>query len=596
MSQDVFYTPPSTIKISPDFSNWLSNASPQAQIKIWVFFTDKEIFTDSEYKKAVKSAEMLLPQRIKNKRLKVKKSGALCDFTDLPVSSEYIKKLKKTNCKVEAVSKWLNAVSIKISINNISQLEQEIWVQKITPVRVFCCKQEATFVDTIDYGSSQRQLEQINVAAAHSMGYTGKDVIIGILDTGFEWRKNKILQGINVIAERDFIGNDDTTSYQEGQIDSVWDGITTIIHREEDSYGLNQIAHGTAMLSLLGGRAANRCIGAAFGASFALAKTELVWTTQTGFDCIAEEDWWIEGVEWLTDSIGVDIISNSLGYKQWINPGQSPAYAFDSLDGKHYPMDICAGLLWSKNVLLVTAMGNYHFADATADTSIVSPASADSIIAVGGVDTLGNWVERDSIANTGSSVGPRTDGAIKPEVCGPWLGSYSMPAPSSYPNYDSIVDYIGHGASDATALVAGACALVKQAHPEWSAMELRSAILKTATLADSPNDTLGYGIVNAKFAITGIKEDKKDTCQILFFIIRTPSSIPSIMYQLPVKTNISLKMYDLSGRLTSILVDKEQNRGCYNIEIGAKNLPTGIYFVKLKTDNYITVKKLIIMK
>ncbi|MDD5529551.1 MAG: S8 family serine peptidase [bacterium] len=502
------YTSPLQTKVSKGFSEWLSTKSQDSKVKVWVFYTDKGIKEETEYKKAISKIETSLSPRVKKNRLSVKKPDALCDFTDIPVYKPYMDELETMGGNVRVTSKWLNASTIIIPVKLVSELAKKSYVYKIEPVRTLQGSTE-TYVSVksgtgIDYGSSIRQLEQLNLIKAHNSGYTGDGVILGILDTGFEWRKNKILEGINIIAERDFIGKDDNTSYQENQIDSVWDGVTTIIHREESSYGQNQISHGTAMLSLLGGRASNRCIGAAFGASFALAKTELVWTTQTGFDYIAEEDWWIAGAEWLADSIGVSIISSSLGYKKWMNPGQSPAYAFDSLDGKHYPLDICASQLWSKGVLLVTAMGNYPFSEETADTSVVSPATADSILAVGGVDTLGNWVHMDNATNpvTGSSIGPRCDGVMKPEICGPWLGSYAMPDPSSYStNYDSIVDYIGHGTSDATALVAGVCACVKQAHPTWGPMQIRNVIMKTASKAASPNDTLGYGIANAYDAI-----------------------------------------------------------------------------------------------
>ncbi|MDD2891024.1 MAG: S8 family serine peptidase [bacterium] len=502
------YTSPLEPKVSKGFSEWLSTKSQDSKIKVWVFYTDKGIKEETEYKKALVKVEALLSPNVKKNRLVVRKPDMLCDFTDIPVYKPYMDELKTMGGNIRVTSKWLNASTVIIPVRLLSEIAKKPYVYKIEPVRTLQSS-TGTYVSVksgIDYGSSQKQLEQLNLIKAHNSGYTGSGVILGILDTGFEWRKNKILEGINVIAERDFIGGDDTTSYQENQIDSVWDGVNTVIYREESPYGQKQISHGTAMLSLLGGRASNRCIGAAFGASFALAKTELLWSTQEGFDYIAEEDWWIAGAEWLVDSVGASIISSSLGYRRWINPGQTPAYAFDSLDGKHYPLDICASQLWNKGVLLVTAMGNYYVSGPlaeTADTSIVSPASADSILAVGGVDTLGNWVHMDNTTNpvTGSSIGPRGDGVMKPEVCGPWAGNYAMPEPFSYPDYDSIVDYNGRGTSDATALVAGVCACVKQAYPDWGPMKIREVIMKTASKAASPNDTLGYGIANAYAAI-----------------------------------------------------------------------------------------------
>jgi len=83
-----------------------------------------------------------------------------------------------------------------------------------------------------------------------------------------------------------------------------------------------------------------------------------------------------------------------------------------------------------------------------------------------------------------SSRGPNHDGWIKPDMTAPGVNIYSativqapmpgggMPDPSSYTN--------ASGTSMATPHVAGAAALIRQAHPEWSSMQVKAALVNTA--------------------------------------------------------------------------------------------------------------------
>ena len=57
-------------------------------------------------------------------------------------------------------------------------------------------------------------------------------------------------------------------------------------------------------------------IGPAYGASFVLARTEIV-----AQEIQAEEDYWVAASEWM-ESLGVDIISSSLGYIDWYDTTQ----------------------------------------------------------------------------------------------------------------------------------------------------------------------------------------------------------------------------------------------------------------------------------
>ena len=69
-----------------------------------------------------------------------------------------------------------------------------------------------------------------------------------------------------------------------------------------------------------------------------------------------------------------------------------------------------------------------------------------------------------------------------------------------------------------------------------------------------------------------------------------------IKYYLSVKTKVSLKIYDISGRTVKTLVNGEQKAGSYNINLNTKGLTAGIYFVRLEASNFKETKKLTILK
>lgn len=69
-----------------------------------------------------------------------------------------------------------------------------------------------------------------------------------------------------------------------------------------------------------------------------------------------------------------------------------------------------------------------------------------------------------------------------------------------------------------------------------------------------------------------------------------------ISYQLPVAGFVSLKIFDISGREVSSLVNEVKEAGYYSVSFDAKNLSSGTYFYKLTSDNFSAVKKMVVLK
>jgi len=459
------------------------------QEKVWIYFTDKGIRTDEERKEALKRAKEGLSERAFKRRLMTRSSENAVDYSDIPVYEQYIREIEAKGGRFCVASKWLNAGTFVIPSHKKNEISDLPFVKKINPVRKFGARITEE-KKGIDYGEGEAQIKLLGLDKVHSKGYIGKGILIGILDTGYKKDLHPALKDINIIAEHDFISNDSLAKYDEN--DTI------------DVRNNHQIEHGSHMLSLMGARATGQLVGAAFCADFAIARTELVYRLlNDDRDIITEEDWWIAGVEFL-DSVGVDIISSSLGYKEWFD---STNYRYEDMDGNTTPMSIVASMCISKNILLVNAMGNIKNS-ARPDTCIKAPADADSIIACGGVDENGNWYWQ---GNWGSAIGPPYDQIgleertrWKPDVCGPWFGYVANPWWRPGDETNRPYSATG-GTSCATAMVAGAAACILSGHRKdgkgWSARKLRDVVLKTASQSENPDDTLGYGILNAYKAL-----------------------------------------------------------------------------------------------
>lgn len=81
-----------------------------------------------------------------------------------------------------------------------------------------------------------------------------------------------------------------------------------------------------------------------------------------------------------------------------------------------------------------------------------------------------------------------------------------------------------------------------------------------------------------------------------------PSTI--ISYQLPVTSNVSLKIYNVVGEEVATLVNMNQEAGLYQVNFNADNLGSGIYFYKLQAvdalskngNNFTQTKKMILIR
>ncbi|MFE7336576.1 S8 family peptidase [Streptomyces griseus] len=267
--------------------------------------------------------------------------------------------------------------------------------------------------------SLDKSTKQVGADLAWAAGYDGTGTKVAVLDTGAD-AEHPDLQG-RITASENFTDSADT----------------------EDRQG-----HGTHVASTVGGSGAaseGKNKGVAPGADLLVGKV----LNDSGSGAAS---WIIAGMEWAVDH-KADVVSMSLG----------SAEPTDCTD----PMSLAATELGkNKDTLFVVAAGNLG----PSLNTVSSPGCAPGVLTVGAVD------RDDSTANF-SSRGPAiVSHTLKPEIAAPGVAiSAAAAGGRGSQAYRSM-----SGTSMATPHVAGAAAVVKQRHPEWTAQQLKAALVSSA--------------------------------------------------------------------------------------------------------------------
>ena len=70
----------------------------------------------------------------------------------------------------------------------------------------------------------------------------------------------------------------------------------------------------------------------------------------------------------------------------------------------------------------------------------------------------------------------------------------------------------------------------------------------------------------------------------------------NINFSIPKSGLVTLKIYDISGKEVSTLVNEVKNAGSYIVGFNASNLPSGAYFYRIQTDGFADTKKMMLIK
>ena len=70
----------------------------------------------------------------------------------------------------------------------------------------------------------------------------------------------------------------------------------------------------------------------------------------------------------------------------------------------------------------------------------------------------------------------------------------------------------------------------------------------------------------------------------------------NIKYDVPKASYVELTIYNILGKEITTLVNEKLNAGSYEVDWNASGYPSGVYFYKMVADDYVNVKKMILLK
>lgn len=114
-----------------------------------------------------------------------------------------------------------------------------------------------------------------------------------------------------------------------------------------------------------------------------------------------------------------------------------------------------------------------------------------------------------------------------------------------------------------------------------------------------PTAATGQGVFEYTSILTGIGNQNENSPEEYKLNQNYPNPFnPNtvISYLLPVKSFVSLKVFDISGKEIISLVNQNQNAGSYNYTFDGSGLTSGVYFYNLKTGEINITKSMMLIR
>ena len=506
--------------------------------------------------------------------LRRQRQNITTDSTDLPVSAVYLDSLSSLpSITILNKSRWFNLALISVPDTSVLQLIRAFsFVRSSEPVnnrRIRTIRDSSSVnqagsasgravdentgsvsgnISASDYGAAFTQIHMHRGEYLHNLGFEGEGMTIAILDDGFN----------------NYLGNHAFDSLRShNRILGSYDFVNRKVSVNEEEH------HGAWCFSIIGANIPGTLIGSAPSASYWLFKTE-----DDNSESPVEEQNWVAAAEF-ADSVGVDLITTSLGYGYFDDSLYNLTHA--ERNGHGSLVSQAANLAVAKGMIVTASAGNSGIA--SDDSKFVScPADGDSVYATGAVDLNGN------IAGF-SSWGPNGSGQVKPD-------GVSVGSGTSFIGTDGIL-YSGSGTSFSNPNLAGLTGCLWQAFPEDNPHDILSAIRESSSQYQHPDDRYGYGIPDFEKAYQFLLMKRNAGLNPLtetdwMQVFPVPFRDRIYIFILPsVTATANIQLLDVSGRLLqtkSVAVIGGQPQLVQYVP--EQPLPAGAYFIR-----YIDTKK-----
>ncbi len=320
-------------------------------------------------------------------------------------------------------------------------------------------------------GSLWRIAQTVGVHDSYRAGYTGKGIGVALIDTG-------VTEVPGLDTGNVYHGPDLSFDSQDPELAHL------------DAYG-----HGTHMASIIAGRDA---VG-----------TPASYTSQSTFNGIAPD------ANLLSVKVGaqdgaVDV-SQVIAAIDWVVEHRNDnglnirvlalAYGTDSTqDPRTDPLTFAVEQAWKAGIVVVVAGGN----DGSNVLTLANPAQSPYVIAAGAADTQGTLTVED---DTVPSWGTRGTNYRHVDLVAPGVSVLGARVPSGYADERNPTARQGQrfarasGTSQASAVVAGAAALVLQARPRLTPDQVKQQLSTTADAFPSTDAKYrGSGLLDVRAA------------------------------------------------------------------------------------------------
>lgn len=419
----------------------------------WIGFTDKHGTEGT-----LSNPELYLSNRAIERRIR---QNIGIDSLDLPVSKLYSDSIIALGGEVLYPLRWMNGVQVRLrDASAVEKIKTLSFVSKVELTRPesgsskqnlrrrkFLLPADSAYYDNKAYALTY--MDMIRLSELHKLGFKGEGKLIAIIDhlySGvdylpvFEKARTQIIDTYNVVNGSSVYGNG---------------------------------THGAMVFELIAGNINNQNLGTAPSSQYLLITTEE--DDEQGSENLCEVDNQCRGFEY-ADSIGADVITSSLGYYEFDDPNAN--FTYSDMNGKTARSSLSATIAAHKGMAVCISAGNeyrnsWHY--------LTAPSDAYDILCVGAVTANGAH-------SSFSSVGPSSDGRVKPDVA--VLGTnVNIFYPDKFRT--------GSGTSFACPITAGMTASLWSALPHLTSMELMQAIRESSSTYLNPSDTIGYGIPDA---------------------------------------------------------------------------------------------------
>ncbi|MBT7242593.1 MAG: S8 family serine peptidase [Flavobacteriaceae bacterium] len=506
----------------------------------WVFFADKENVEAS----LADPILIMTQEAIDRKTLQ----GTPIDERDVPVNENYITQIKNIyGITVRSKSKWMNCIYVIGDQYNIESLLDFSFVTDVEyadkslnlfpggPIENKFALEEASQNINYNYGAAANQIEMLSGDYLHELDYTGEGMIVAVLDAGFP-------------------SIDTNPGFQKMRDENRILGTYDFEARIENVNGTS--SHGFNTSSDIGGFLQDEFVGTAPQASFYFFVTEY-----TPSETPVEEAWWVEALE-RSDSLGVDVVNTSLGYRGYDNPNYDHSY--EDLDGQTTFSARGANIAFDKGMILVTSAGNSGNTDFP---TVGTPGDSPGTLTIGAVNSNGNYASF-------SSIGPTVDGRVKPDLMAQGVSAAVI-------NTGGNVDF-SSGTSFSSPIMAGVITCLWQSRPEVPNGHIMQIVRESANLYNNPTDQMGYGIPNFENAYAALQELGFEDEFLMSNFALYPNPVTSkINISFPEGiSNCTFTIYSILGNKV-LSTEISRNLNSVNIE----SLNSGMYIASINSNN-----------